>query len=263
MNVISLSAVDLSVAAGLVLIVALLQWRMRLGNTRSLLIAATRTVVQLLLLGLVLKVVFADSGLFWITVMSIIMLLAAGREVMVRQKRRFIGSWGFMLGTSSMFVSAFSVTLLALMVIVQPEPWYLPQYSIPLLGMLLGNTLNGITLGLDNLTRNVWDQSAIIDGRLALGEDWSYAISDIRRDSIRVGMIPIINGMSVAGLVSLPGMMTGQIMAGAPPVEAVKYQILIMFLVAAGTGLGTITAIVIGCRRLFDDRERLRLDRLQ
>ena len=263
MNVISLSAVDLCVAAGLVLIVALLQWRMRLGNTRSLLIAATRTVVQLLLLGLVLKIVFADSGLFWITVMSIIMLLAAGREVMVRQKRRFIGSWGFMLGTSSMFVSAFSVTLLALMVIVQPEPWYLPQYSIPLLGMLLGNTLNGITLGLDNLTRNVWDQSAIIDGRLALGEDWSYAISDIRRDSIRVGMIPIINGMSVAGLVSLPGMMTGQIMAGTPPVEAVKYQILIMFLVAAGTGLGTITAIVIGCRRLFDDRERLRLDRLQ
>ena len=92
MNVISLSAVDLSVAAGLVLIVALLQWRMRLGNTRSLLIAATRTVVQLLLLGMVLKVVFADSGLFLITVMSIIMLLAAGREVMVRQKRRFIGS---------------------------------------------------------------------------------------------------------------------------------------------------------------------------
>jgi putative ABC transport system permease protein len=182
---------------------------------------------------------------------------------MVRQKRRFIGSWGFLLGTSSMFVSAFSVTLLALLVIVQPEPWYLPQYSIPLLGMLLGNTLNGITLGLDNLTRNAWEKSAIIDGRLALGETWTSAISDIRRDSIRVGMIPIINAMSVAGLVSLPGMMTGQILAGAPPMEAVKYQILIMFLIAAGTGMGTITAIVIGCRRLFDDRERLRLDRLR
>jgi putative ABC transport system permease protein len=76
-------------------------------------------------------------------------------------------------------------------------------------------------------------------------------------------MIPIINAMSVAGLVSLPGMMTGQIMAGAPPLEAVKYQILIMFLIAAGTGMGTITAIIIGCRRLFDERERLRLDRLQ
>jgi len=263
MNVISLSAVDLSISAGLVIFIALLQWRMRLGNTRSLLIAATRMVMQLLLLGLVLKVVFAASDLFWITLMAAIMLLAAGREVMVRQKRRFIGSWGFLLGTSSMFVSAFSVTLLALLVIVQPEPWYLPQYSIPLLGMLLGNTLNGITLGLDNLTRSVWEQRAIIDGRLALGEAWSHAISDIRRDSIRVGMIPIINAMSVAGLVSLPGMMTGQIMAGAPPIEAVKYQILIMFLIAAGTGMGTITAIVIGCRRLFDDRERLRLDRLR
>ena len=263
MNVISLSPVDLAIAASLVLFVALLQWRMRLGNTRSLLIAGTRTVVQLLLLGLVLKYVFAASNLLWIAAMASIMLLAAGREVMMRQKRRFIGSWGFLLGTSSMFVSAFSVTLLALLVIVQPEPWYLPQYSIPLLGMLLGNTLNGITLGLDNLTRNVWEQRAVIDGRLALGETWTRAISDIRRDSIRVGMIPIINAMSVAGLVSLPGMMTGQILAGVPPLEAVKYQILIMFLIAAGTGMGTITAIVIGCRRLFDDRERLRLDRLK
>jgi putative ABC transport system permease protein len=181
---------------------------------------------------------------------------------MVRQKRRFHGSWGFFLGTSSMFVSAFSVTLLALLVIVQPDPWYLPQYSIPLLGMLLGNTLNGITLGLDNLTRTAWEQRVAIDGRLALGESWNNAIADIRRESIRVGMIPIINAMSVAGLVSLPGMMTGQILAGAAPVDAVKYQILIMFLIAAGTGFGTITAIILGCRRLFDDRERLRLDRL-
>ena len=263
MNVISLSPVDLTIAAALVIVVAMLQWRMRLGNTKSLLIAATRTILQLLLLGMVLKIVFAASNLYWIALLSTIMLLAAGREVMVRQKRRFIGSWGFLLGTSSMFVSAFSITLLALLVIVQPEPWYLPQYSIPLLGMLLGNTLNGITLGLDSLTRNVWEQNSIIDGRLALGETWSNAISDIRRDSIRVGMIPIINAMSVAGLVSLPGMMTGQILAGTPPLEAVKYQILIMVLIAAGTGMGTITAIVIGCRRLFDDRERLRLDRLR
>ncbi len=263
MDVISLSPADLTIAASLVVVIALLQWRMRLGNTKSLLIAATRTVLQLLLLGMVLKVVFAASNLYWIALLSAIMLVAAGREVMVRQKKRFVGSWGFLLGTSSMFVSAFSITLLALLVIVQPEPWYLPQYSIPLLGMLLGNTLNGITLGLDSLTRNAWEQNSIIDGRLALGETWSTAISDIRRDSIRVGMIPIINAMSVAGLVSLPGMMTGQILAGTPPLEAVKYQILIMFLIAAGTGMGTITAILIGCRRLFDDRERLRLDRLR
>jgi putative ABC transport system permease protein len=75
-------------------------------------------------------------------------------------------------------------------------------------------------------------------------------------------MIPIINAMAAAGIVSLPGMMTGQILAGAPPVEAVKYQILIMFLIAVGTGLGTLAAVWAGSRRLFDGRQRLRLDRL-
>ena len=82
------------------------------------------------------------------------------------------------------------------------------------------------------------------------------------RDALRAGLIPTINGMSAAGLVSLPGMMTGQILAGVAPVEAVKYQILIMFLIAGGTGLGLFTAVSVARRRLTDTRDRLRLDRL-
>ena len=103
----------------------------------------------------------------------------------------------------------------------------------------------------------------VIEARLMLGQDWKEAIGDIRRESIRSGLIPIINAMAVAGVVSLPGMMTGQILAGSPPLEAVKYQILIMFLIASGTGFGTIMAVWIGSRRLFDKRQRLRLDRLR
>ena len=96
-----------------------------------------------------------------------------------------------------------------------------------------------------------------------LGESWDQAISDYRRQAVRSGMIPIINAMAAAGIVSLPGMMTGQILAGALPVDAVKYQILIMFLISAGTGLGTLAAVSLGSRRLFDERQRLSLDRLQ
>ncbi len=103
----------------------------------------------------------------------------------------------------------------------------------------------------------------MIEARLALGQEWFEAIGGIVQESIRSGMIPIINSMAVAGLVSLPGMMTGQIIAGSPPGEAVKYQILIMFLIAVGTGLGTMAAVMIGSRRLFDDRQRLCLDRLR
>lgn len=96
-----------------------------------------------------------------------------------------------------------------------------------------------------------------------LGQDWAQTIADIRRESMRVGMIPMINAMATAGLVSLPGMMTGQILAGSPPLEAVKYQILVMFLITAATGFGTVAAVWIGSRRLFDERQRLRLDHLR
>lgn len=263
MNMIQLTALDLGLAAVLVIIVAFISWRLRLGNSAQILLAATRTTLQLLLIGLVLKVLFAATNPVWIAAMALVMLLAAGREVMSRQKRSFTGGWGYSLGTSSMFISSFSITVLALLVVVEPQPWYQPRYAIPLLGMLLGNTMNGIALALDNLTHNAWDKRPVIEARLTLGMTWSKAISDIRRDSIRVGMIPIINAMAIAGLVSLPGMMTGQILAGSPPLEAVKYQILIMFLIAAGTGFGTISAVILGCRRLFDERERLRLDRLR
>lgn len=77
---------------------------------------------------------------------------------------------------------------------------------------------------------------------------------------MRTGMIPVINSMAAAGVVNLPGMMTGQILGGSSPVDAVKYQILVMFLIAAGTGFGVITAIWLICRRLFDERQRLVLD---
>jgi putative ABC transport system permease protein len=129
--------------------------------------------------------------------------------------------------------------------------------------MLLGNTMNGISIGLDRLTSTAWDQRGQIEGRLMLGHDWSRAIDRIRTQSIRSGLIPIINSMAAAGLVSLPGMMTGQILGGNPPMEAVKYQILIMFLIAGGTGFGTLVAVWLGSRRLFDERQRLRLDRLR
>ena len=89
------------------------------------------------------------------------------------------------------------------------------------------------------------------------------AIRNIRRESIRSGLIPIINSMAATGVVSLPGMMTGQILGGTPPVEAVKYQILIMFLIAAGTGFGVVSAIWMSRFLIFDKRHRLRLDILK
>ena len=259
---ITLSLFDLSLASILVLLLAALSWRMQLNISGKLLIAALRTTVQLLLIGLVLKSLFATTNIFWIILIAMVMLSVAGWEILSRQHRKLKGWWGFGISTSSLFVSSFLVTLLALATIVQAEPWYHPQYAVPLLGMLLGNTMTGIALGMDRLLQTSWQQRVIIEQRLMLGETSVQAINDIRKESMRAGMIPIINSMAAAGLVSLPGMMTGQILAGAPPVEAVKYQIMIMFLISAGTGFGVISVLWLISKRLFDDRHRLRFDQL-
>ncbi|WP_018144629.1 iron export ABC transporter permease subunit FetB [Thioalkalivibrio sp. AKL6] len=263
MDLISLSALDLTLAALLVVALAGLTIWARMGLGRSLLIAGARTVIQLLLIGLVLQTLFDHAHLGWVALMALVMVSIAGYEVMARQQRRFSGLWGYGIGAVTMFVSAFAVTVLALTTMVGPSPWWEPQYAIPLLGMLLGNTMTGIALGLDRLTQTVWRERRTIEARLALGSGWSEAVATMRREAARSGLMPTINAMAAAGIVSLPGMMTGQILAGAPPVEAVKYQILIMFLITAGTGFGTLGAVWFASRRLFDTRERLRLDRLK
>ena len=263
MSLIHLTPWDLALAASLVLLLAALSWRLHLGVERRVLIAAARSTVQLMLIGFVLEALFAQTSLPLIGLMATVMLMVAGWEVMSRQKRRYAGWWGMGIGTLSMFLSSFSVLLQTLTVIIGVDPWYQPQYLIPLLGMLLGNTMSGVALAMDNLTRHAWESRGRIEARLMLGETWDTAIADIRRDALRSGLIPIVNAMATAGVVSLPGMMTGQILAGSPPIEAAKYQLLVMFLISGGTGLGSTAAVWIGSRRLFDDRHRLRLDRLR
>ena len=254
---IELSIVDLSLAAFLVLMLGTLSALMKLGISRQLYIAAARTTVQLLLIGLVLKALFASTSLAFILLISAVMICVAGWEILSRQQRKLKGWWGFGVSTGSLFVSSFLITLLCLIVVIQADPWYSPQYAIPLLGMLLGNTMTGIALGMDRLIQTAWQQRPIIEQRLMLGQTADEAIVDLRREAMRAGMIPIINSMAAAGLVSLPGMMTGQILAGSAPVEAVKYQILIMFMITSGTGLGVISVLWLISKRLFDDRERL------
>ncbi len=260
MSVLSLSALDLIFASLMLVVLAITSILLSLGLEKKILIFSCRMVGQLLFIGLILRFLFSNANGWLVFLMSLVMLFAAGREVQARQQRKVVGVFGYLIGTGTMFVSSFAVTGIALIVIIGVDPWYTPQYAIPLLGMLLGNTMTGIALSIDRLTSQYYDRRDMIEQRLMLGQSWQEASSDIRKDSMRTGMMPIINSMAAAGLVSLPGMMTGQILGGTPPVEAVKYQILIMFLIAAGTGFGVIGAIWMTSRHLFDHRHRLRIE---
>jgi len=262
MSFISLTYTDLAIASLLVLANALLSLVLGLNLEKRFLIAATRTVVQLTLIGLVLKTLFAVSSLFWTVTVAVVMILFAGYEATARQRQRFQGFWTYGLGTGSMMAAGLIVTTFALTTQLRPDPWFDPRYAIPLLGMILGNCMTGISLGFNTLIGNAVRERVAIEARLTLGQDIREALGGVVREAVRTGLIPIINSMSAAGVVSLPGMMTGQILGGVPPVEAVKYQILIMFLIAGGTAIGLILAVYSGAWRLTDSRHRLRLDRL-
>jgi putative ABC transport system permease protein len=253
---------DVALAASLVLLNAGLSLWFQLGLARRLLIAAARMAAQLLLIGLVLKWLFAASSPLWTLLAALLMLLFAGREARARQERTFRGWWGYGLGATSMLMASFLVTIFALTTQVRPDPWFDPRYAIPLLGMILGNTMTGVSLGLDSLTRSAFGERAAIETRLALGQSRFEALRSVTHGTLRTAMIPIINSMAASGIVSLPGMMTGQILAGVEPVEAVKYQLMISFLIAGGTGLGVLAAVMGGASRITDARHRLRLDRL-
>jgi putative ABC transport system permease protein len=252
---IPLTVIDVAIGAALVLVAGVVSLLLRLRLEKRLALAAVRTVVQLLLVGYVLHWVFNPAYVLLIVPMIAVMILAAGREAVQRSSRVFSGIlWrSFLTLTLSGLVTTVTVTA----AVIGADPWYRPQYFIPLLGMVLGNSLTGISLSLDSLLERLTEQRDEVELHLALGATRWEAARDALADAVRRGMIPIINSMMVVGIVSLPGMMSGQIIEGAAPVNAVRYQIVVMFMIAGGTSMGCIIIVLLAYRRLFTRHHQL------
>lgn len=259
----ALSLADLGLAGLLLGLNALLSWGFRLGLERSLLIAAVRMGLQLGAVGFVLKFVF-EQGSPWLTAAFASMMIAvASWEAISRARYRIGGGWQHWgLGTSALLFSGLAGTLYAVGLIIDSQPWWSPRTLLPIMGMILGNALTGVSLVLDTLTTVVKRERPAIEARLALGTSRFEALRDALSQALHTAMTPTINVMAAAGLVSLPGMMTGQILAGADPVDAAKYQILILCVIAGTTALGILMAGIGAVWLLTDSRHRLRSERL-
>ncbi|KAB2939342.1 MAG: iron export ABC transporter permease subunit FetB [Hyphomicrobium sp.] len=260
MSYVSLTYTDLLLAAALLIINGAISWRFRLGLERSIAIAAVRMLVQLALIGVVLKFIFAQASPVWTLGFALVMVIAAAVEVVSRQHRRATPWRTLGLSTATLLFIGTFVTVFGVGVIVAPEPWYAPRYVLPILGMVLGNTMTAIALVLEGLSEAAHRERAAIEARLALGARRYEAFGAPLRGALRTGMMPMLNAMATTGIVALPGMMTGQIIAGVDPIGAAKYQVLIMFLIAGATALGSFLAAFGGVRLLTDERHRLRLD---
>jgi putative ABC transport system permease protein len=251
-----LAALFLVLNAGLSLI-------LDLGFVRQMAIAAVRMVVQLALVGLVLTVLIDTRSPGLTALAATVMVAVAGYEIVSRQENPIKGLWGYSLGAGTMLFGAALVMMFALNVVIRPDPWYDPRYAIPMFGMMLGNGMTGIAIGMNAMSTDLITRREAIEAHLLTGASrWAALRPSLRRAS-RTGLIPTINAMAATGVVYLPGMMTGQILAGADPQQAVRYQLLVMFLISGATGLGLVIALVGAVLRLTDNRHRIRLDRLR
>ncbi len=229
-------------AACLLLAAAIvLSWRQGLRLERRLIISGARTMVQLLGVGLIIGWIINAEQLWPVALAVAVQLSVAALSSASLIERP-------LRGVRLLTLAALAPTYLAIMAVlilfvIRPGPWYEPRIVLTVGGMLLGNSLTAVMLAVNRFRSGVADNREIIMARLALGASWIQAVEEQRRSAAAAAVLPIAASMMTAGLVALPGMMTGQIIAGEDPLTAVKYQVVVMFMLAAATALASMIAL--------------------
>jgi putative ABC transport system permease protein len=248
-GVVPISDLQLLFSLALILITGTVSAAFRLGLTRSLIWGTIRCVVQLTLVGYVLVWMFSvNHPLFLSLVVAFMTAMAA---ITATRRTPNVSDFPSILAFIAMAASAYLVMIIVCALVIRPEPWYSSRVAIPITGMILGNAINGIALSLDRLYSEVQANRDEIEALLAVGARPWEAASDQAREALRAGMTPTINSLMVVGVVSLPGMMTGQILGGVDPLEAVRYQIVVMLMITTAVAIGAMILIALSFRRLF------------
>lgn len=237
----------------LLLVMSLL---LKLGRGKEFLLASVRMTLQLVLAGYILELVFSQRHILVTLAILVLMQLFAlitifgrvGGEIGLRLKR--VIALALFLGTS--FPLAYFM-----IVVIAADPWYEPRFFIPIAGMTIGNSMTGITLGAERLARVFQTSRARIEEALMLGATPQTAVDEFLSDTFSAAIIPTINSMLGMGVVFIPGMMTGQILAGASPLDAIKYQIVIMMGILGSVSLAVYLIINLGYRTFFNERAQL------
>ena len=255
MDLIRLDILDLALGLGMMAIaIGLSAWQ-RLGLECSLAIATGRTVVQLLGIGYLLAFIFALNNPWAVLAVLAVMLTIAAVVARNRISKKYLALlpllWGSILVSTALTLGYTSV------LIIQPPIWYEPQYLIPLAGIVLGNAMNGATIAGERLVSTVNTCRLEIETHLSLGATPEQAVSQYRKDAIKAGLIPTLNQMMVVGIVTLPGIITGQLLSGVDPLDASSYQILIMFMLAFANLVTTLLVTKGLCRQFFNSAAQL------
>ncbi|MFU8769789.1 MAG: ABC transporter permease [Desulfotignum sp.] len=227
----------------------------RLNLEKPLIIGAVRCGVQLTAMGYVLRFVFDVKSAWIVMGLFCLMVVFAVRIVKGNVKERQIP---FVLTSFLVMLTVYAaISAVVTGVIVGTSPWWDPRYFIPLAGMVVGNSMTALGLSLDRLFSDLKTKQDQVEMCLSLGGTAREASQEIVTDALKAGMIPSINSLAGVGLVFLPGMMTGQILSGSDPMLAIRYQIVVMFMLVASTALTVTAVLAIVRRRCFGPAQQL------
>jgi putative ABC transport system permease protein len=254
--VLDLSLVQLALALLLIGVVMVISIRQGLGIGRDLLVGSLRAIVQLYLVGLILAVVFRAAQWYWVLLILAVMTAVAAQAATSRLAKPLPHARG--IAALALTVSTALTLAYVIGVIVRVRPWYEPQYIIPIAGMILGSAMTSAALAGDRLQGDLRVRADEVEARLALGFSGREAVQPMTRTALRAAMIPTVNGMMTVGLVQLPGMMTGQILAGSSPLLAIKYQLVVVFMQAAATALASLLFVRLAVGRYLTPAHQLR-----
>lgn len=237
----------------LVVIPIIISYKEKLELDRDIIISMLRAVVQLLVVGYVLDFIFGLDNLIYTVILVLIMIFNAARNT----KKK-----GFIIDNqvSISFIGISIGTVVTLGVLIGSGAiGYTPSEVIPVAGMIVSNAMVAIGLSYRNLVNSFKNNRVSVEVKLSLGANVRQASNDIIRESIKLSMMPTIDSAKTLGIVSLPGMMTGLILAGSSPLVAVKFQIMVTFMILSSSSLATMIATYLSYRKFFNDRKQLKI----
>ncbi len=236
--------------AYLPLLITIVVFRMlRLRMAGTLLVSVGRMSVQLALVGLYLTVLFRYNHPA-LNVGYVLLMTAVANYSVLRSSGLSLRFYAVTL--PALLVAVVAVLSFYTLLVFQPEPIYDARYMIPIAGMLLGNSMNRTIVTVERFYSSIRRDREGFAAYVTFGATVREAATPYLRSAYRAGIAPVLANTATMGLVSLPGMMTGQILGGSEPAVAIKYQIAIILAILAATELATVLSVILSLRRGFD-----------
>lgn len=255
-NFIDLSYWQVGLAYIFVLVLLVILKYRGISKEKELILASLRMTIQLVAVGYILTIVFEHPHPLITLLIVLIMVSFAVFTVFRKFKGQLTRSLKKVV-IISMPMGTIPVIVYFLLVVIRVEPYYNPQYFVPITGMIIGNSMTGISLGIHTMVKRFNQQKQEIEEALILGATPKQASELIINDSFDAAIMPTINSMLGMGIIFLPGMMTGQILSGIAPNMAILYQIGVMMGILGGVSLSTYIFLQLGYTTFFNQQKQL------